>query len=145
MSLVSDGRIDIHTHFLPEGYRAVLARHGLDTIAGTPVPEWSASLHEAFMRSWKIETALVSISDPGIYFGGSGEARDTARLVNEEAAALVACDPQRWGAFASLPLPDVEAAVEELGHALDVLRLDGVALLSNVDGVYLGDPSLSAL
>jgi hypothetical protein len=32
---VRDGRIDIHTHFLPAAYRAVLARHGLDAIAGT--------------------------------------------------------------------------------------------------------------
>jgi hypothetical protein len=29
-------RIDLHTHFLPDGYREVLARHGQDTIAGTP-------------------------------------------------------------------------------------------------------------
>ena len=145
MRVVREGRIDIHTHFLPDGYREVLARHGLDAIAGTPVPDWSAELHEQFMRSWQIETAVLSISDPGVYFGDCGEARETARLVNEQAAALVASDPERWGAFASLPLPDVGSAVEELAHALDVLQLDGVALLSNVDGVYLGDPALSEL
>jgi predicted TIM-barrel fold metal-dependent hydrolase len=41
-----------------------------------------------------------------------------------------------------LPLPDVDAALSELSHALDVLELDGVALLSNVDGIYPGDPQL---
>jgi predicted TIM-barrel fold metal-dependent hydrolase len=142
---VSGVRIDVHTHFVPDGYRAVLARHGLDMIAGTPVPDWSAELHEEFMRRWGIATAVVSISDPGVYFGDTAEARETARLVNEEAAALIASGSDRWGAFASLPLPDVPAAVSELQHALDALKLDGVALLSNVDGVYLGDPALADL
>jgi len=142
---VTAARIDLHTHFVPDRYRAVLARHGLDTIAGVPVPEWSPRLHEEFMRRWGIDTSVVSISDPGVYFGDSGEATETARLVNEEGAALIAAEPDRWGAFASLPLPDVGAALVELEHALDVLRLDGVALLSNVAGLYLGDPSLSDL
>jgi predicted TIM-barrel fold metal-dependent hydrolase len=38
-----------------------------------------------------------------------------------------------------LPLPDVDAALAEIAHALDVLSLDGIALLSNVDGIYPGD------
>lgn len=139
------GRIDLHTHFVPDGYRAVLARHGLDAIAGVPVPEWSPALHEEFMRAWNIATSVVSISDPGVFFGDAGEARETARMVNEAAAALVASDSRRWAALASLPLPDLSAALAELEHALDVLALDGVALLSNVDGLYLGDPSLADL
>lgn len=142
---MSARRIDIHTHFLPDSYRAVLARHGLETIAGTPVPAWSAEEHEGFMDEWEIETSVVSISDPGVYFGDAAEARETARMVNEEAAALVASDARRWGALASLPLPDPGAALAELEHSLDVLALDGVALLSNVDGLYLGDPSLADL
>jgi predicted TIM-barrel fold metal-dependent hydrolase len=97
------------------------------------------------MHAWEISTSVVSISDPGVYFGDTSEAAETARLVNEEGAALIAAGPARWGALASLPLPDVGAALAELEHALDVLELDGVALLSNVDGVYLGDPSLADL
>jgi predicted TIM-barrel fold metal-dependent hydrolase len=143
--MTSPRRIDLHTHFLPDGYRKVLARHGQDTIAGTPVPEWSADLHQEFMREWGIDTAVVSISDPGVYFGDVGEARETARLVNEEGAALIRANPDRWGALATLPLPDLDGALAELQHALDELELDGVALLSSVDGVYLGDPSLADL
>jgi 6-methylsalicylate decarboxylase len=145
MTSAGAGRIDVRTHFLPDGYRDILARHGHGTIAGTAVPEWSPWLHEEFMRAWGIETSVVSISDPGVYFGDPGEARETARLVNEEAASLVSGDPHLWGALASLPLPGVGAAISELEYALDVLRLDGAVLLSNVEGIYLGDPSLSDL
>ncbi len=112
---------------------------------GMALPDWSPALHDEFMRTWNIETSVVSISDPGVYFGDIGEAKETARLVNEQAAALIGSDPDRWGALASLPLPDVGAALQELEHAFDVLNLDGVALLSSVDGVYLGDPSLGDL
>ena len=76
---MSGARIDVHTHFLPDGYRAVLARHELDMIGGTPVPDWSAELHEEFMRRWGIGTAVVSISNPGVYFGDTAERRETPR------------------------------------------------------------------
>jgi predicted TIM-barrel fold metal-dependent hydrolase len=36
-------------------------------------------------------------------------------------------------------------SLRELEHSLDTLKLDGVALLSNVEGVYLGDPALDPL
>jgi len=52
---------------------------------------------------------------------------------------LIGEHPTRFGAFATLPLPDVDAALEELKRALDTLKLDGVVLLSNYDGYYLGD------
>jgi 6-methylsalicylate decarboxylase len=32
--------------------------------------------------------------------------------------------PQRLGLLASLPLPDVDAALEEIAHASDVLRAE---------------------
>jgi predicted TIM-barrel fold metal-dependent hydrolase len=44
-----------------------------------------------------------------------------------------------------LPLPDTDAALRELAHALDVMGLEGVLLLSHVAGTYLGDPSWEAL
>ena len=44
-----------------------------------------------------------------------------------------------------LPLPDVDAALEELKHSIEVLKLDGVVLLSNYDGYYLGDPRFDKL
>jgi hypothetical protein len=36
-------------------------------------------------------------------------------------------------------LPDVDGALAELAYALDDLQLDGVLLVSNARGVYLGD------
>ena len=41
--------------------------------------------------------------------------------------------------FATLTLPDVEGAINELNYAMDQLHADGVILLANAGGIYLGD------
>jgi predicted TIM-barrel fold metal-dependent hydrolase len=96
-----------------------------------------------------IQAALVSISAPGVYFAGVDNpfsfAKELSRLTNEFCAELIAAHPKRFGAFATLPVPDLEAAVEELEYALDRLHLDGIILLSNYDGYYLGDRRFDAL
>jgi predicted TIM-barrel fold metal-dependent hydrolase len=102
-------------------------------------------LMDAFLRRHEIDAAVLSLSPPGVFFGDQGLATELARMVNERTAELVGSDPRRFAGLAFLPLPDVDAAVAELRHALDVLRLDGVALLSNVAGIYPGAPEWAPL
>ncbi len=88
-----------------------------------------------------IAAALLSVSAPGTHFGDDAAARDLSRRCNEASAELAALHPDRFGFFASLPLPDVEGAAAEAAFALDELGADGVVLLSShSDGSYLGDP-----
>jgi predicted TIM-barrel fold metal-dependent hydrolase len=88
-----------------------------------------------------IKTAITSISSPGVYFGDAAFARGLARRCNETTARLIADHPRRFGAYATLPLPDTGAALKEIEYALDILKLDGIVLLTNYDGKYLGDPA----
>ena len=78
------------------------------------------------MDQFGIATGMLSISSPGVHVGDTAATRALARLVNEEAALAIRDHPTRFGGFASLPLPDVDAALAELDYALGTLGLDGV-------------------
>jgi 6-methylsalicylate decarboxylase len=135
-------RIDTHAHLIPDAYRSELERRGF---SGYPLPPWSPQLMVEFMDRHAIDACVASLSPPGVYFGDAGLARELARIANEATAELVRADPARFAGLGVLPLPSAEDAVAEIGHALDTLGLDGIALLSNVAGTYLGDPAWDAV
>ena len=135
-------KIDVHAHYLPDSYRAALLAAGHDRPDGFPhVPSWSVEEHLGAMDRLGIATSLLSISSPGVYFGDERAARDLAREMNEIGRGAVMDHPGRFGLLASLPLPDVDAAIAEIAHCGDHLAADGFAFLTNVGGTYLGDPS----
>jgi predicted TIM-barrel fold metal-dependent hydrolase len=135
--------IDVHSHaLLPRWLDAVsqatrLPRERL-LIAGTPVPEWSVEHHLSMMDAHGIAACVLSWPSATAFLKGDA-ARALARAMNEEFASIVARQPKRFGAFAVLPLDDMDAAIEEMRYALDVLKLDGVSSSTHVAGVYLGD------
>jgi 6-methylsalicylate decarboxylase len=134
--------LDVHAHYLPETYRAALLDHGHGQPDGFPqIPAWSAEEHVAAMDRLGIATSVLSISSPGVYFGDREATRDRAREVNEQGRKTVVEHPGRFGLFASLPLPDVDAAMAEIAYCCEHLDVDGFALLTNLGGTYLGDPA----
>jgi 6-methylsalicylate decarboxylase len=120
-------RIDVHQHVVPPFYAQALASRGGDP-SGSVTPEWSPERALAFMDSQQIATGILSVSTPSVVGWAHSERREMARRINEYTADLVAGRPARFGSFAILPLPDVDGAVEELGHVLDTLHADGVVL-----------------
>lgn len=138
-------RIDLHSHFLPPEYRAALLSRGMLTIGGYPTPDWSPEAAIDFQDRYGIAAQVLSASDPGVEFLEPAEAVEMARYCNEYAAGLFRSHPGRFGGLAVLPMHNVVDAIAELTHALDVLHLDGVVLLSAYRGVYLGDPRFEPL
>src|SRR5882757_3155136 len=86
-------RIDAHGHLIPERYRAELERLELET--GYPLPPATPEIFSGLMDRYGIDAAVVSLSPPGVWFGDPGLAKELARLVNEETAALVREQPAR--------------------------------------------------
>lgn len=137
-------RIDTHHHIVPPFYADWLKTLGINA-GGRAIPEWRPESALELMASLKVETSILSVSTPGVSVSDLQTGRAMARRVNEYAAQVCADHPGRFGFFATLTLPDVEGAITEAKHALDVLQADGVILLSNTRGVYLGDGSLTPL
>ncbi len=138
MTLISP-KIDVHHHIVPKEYLRALSSVGIKNAVGEPFPQWDLENTLAFMDRHSIDIAITSISAPGIYFGDGNFTLKLARQCNEISAHVVSEYPNRFGAFAILPLPDIEASIVDLEYALDTLKLDGVVLLTNIGGIYLGD------
>ncbi|MFB7653643.1 MULTISPECIES: amidohydrolase family protein [unclassified Streptomyces] len=139
-----ENAVDVHHHILPEFYVSELRKLGFaSTLPGVDRPEWRVETSLSMMDAQGIRAAVVNVW-PGVPAVDAVTGARFARRVNEFLAGLVAAHPGRLGAFAVLPLPHVDAALEELAYSMDVLGLDGVGLVTNYGGVYAGDPSLEA-
>jgi predicted TIM-barrel fold metal-dependent hydrolase len=136
--------VDVHHHVLPDFFWAA-TNEADHPVGGIAPPAWSRESALSFLDDAGIDVAITSISTPGVHTGDSAAAKDLARRCNELSAKLVKDHPNRFGGFACLPLPDIDASLEELRYALDELHLDGVVLFSNSLGVYLGDRSLTPI
>jgi predicted TIM-barrel fold metal-dependent hydrolase len=136
--------IDTHHHMLPDFFFE--ATNEKDNPVGGLKPQaWSVESSLAFMDELEIDMAVTSISTPGIELPDRFASRELARKCNDFAASLIAKYPRRFGALASIPMPDIDDAIGEAIYALDVLRLDGVALFTNSQGIYLGDRRMKPL
>jgi 6-methylsalicylate decarboxylase len=139
------GLIDVHAHFTTDGYISITKTAGHREPDGMPEaywPRWDAETHLKLMDEAGISRAVLSMSSPGVHFGDDAAARILAREVNEAGDEIKRAHPDRFGHFASLPLPDVDGALEEIAHAFDDLHADGVVLMTNSAGLYLGDEKM---
>ena len=137
---------DVHAHFLTPEYTALLERHHAALEDGFPLPDYQLEQHLQLMERCHIAWSLLSVSTPQPYFpDAAAESIALCRRLNEQMAAIRDAHPKQFGFHACLPLPNLDAALEEAVYALDVLHADGVKFASNSRGLYLGDPQLEPL
>jgi 6-methylsalicylate decarboxylase len=130
--------VDLHHHVIPDFYWEA-SNEGGNAAGGINPPPWSLDGAIAYLDEARIDVAVASISTPGAHLGDDAAARTLARRVNGYLAELKRDRPDRFGGFAAIALPDVDGSLEQIRYALDVLELDGVSLMTNAAGSYLGD------
>ncbi len=141
-----DGLIDVHHHARPAAFFEALAQTGRTSMAGRPFPPgWTEAGALAMMDENGIATALLSAPDADLLYRDRPIALRLSRLLNDMFGSCLQKRPDRFGAFASLPMPHLDASLDEVAYALDVAGLDGVMLSTSYDGTYLGDASLDPL
>ncbi len=147
MARMSARRVDVHNHFLPRRYMAEeqerIASYAHGGANREKLLGWTPELAIEVMDENCIACAIGSVSTPGVWFGDIRAARRLSRDWNESAARAVHDHPGRFGFFAVVAPPDTEGALAEIEYALDVLKADGIGLLSNYEGKSLGDPSFA--
>lgn len=143
---VKPRRIDVHHHIVPPEYVAAVGEKAIGALApNRQVPRWDVSKSLEAMDRNGITSAVVSVSAPGVLLDDLGKTSRLARACNEFAAQMVADHPTRFGLFASLPMPDTTAGLLELNYALDVLHAEGIVMMTNYRGLYLGEPVFASV
>ena len=118
-----------HEHYLARG----VARH------------WTPQVSLEDMDAAGIATAFTSITAPGLAFIPRERLFAVNRECNDFGARMAADHRERFGLFASLPLPNVDDSLREIEYALDTLQADGIGLLSSYGDRWLGDPAFAPI
>jgi aminocarboxymuconate-semialdehyde decarboxylase len=150
-------RWDLHTHYYPQSFfRLFVEIGGAFSFAKSPTGQTIIRYNGARffgitppmtdpqkriedMDRVGIDVEVLSLSTPNVYFAPPDRQAEVARLVNDGYAELIAKHPSRFKGFASIPMDDPDAALRELDRALGELRLQGVIVLSNINGRALTD------
>jgi predicted TIM-barrel fold metal-dependent hydrolase len=133
-------RIDVHHHVAPPKWLAEVT--GRDLLQPA-TRNWTAEKSLEDMDKGGVAAAVVSITNPGLWFTDKAQTARLARESNDMMARLVADRPARFGMFAAMPLPDVESTLREIAYALDTLKADGIGLFTSYRDVWLGDASFT--
>jgi 6-methylsalicylate decarboxylase len=129
-------RIDIHHHFAPPAWIAEVKGRPLLQPANTA---WTPEKSIEDLDRAGSAAAVISITNPGLWCGDNQATNRVARACNDYGAKLVQQYPKRFGLFAAMPLPDVDATLKEIAHAYDVLKVDGVGLFTSYGDKWLGN------
>jgi aminocarboxymuconate-semialdehyde decarboxylase len=150
-------RWDLHTHYYPEAFfrlieevggafsfgtdptgRTIIRYRGSRFFGITP-PMTDPARRLEDMDRVGIDVEVLSLSTPNVYFAPPARQAEVARLVNDAYADLAARHPTRFKGFASIPMDDPDAALRELERTQGELRMNGVIVLSNINGRALTD------
>ena len=153
--------IDIHAHYFPEAYLAVLEERGpafgitvdRSDSAGPAIgmgPALGGVLRREFfdldarlreMNHTKVTVHALSLTFPMVDWADAELGVELARLVNDALSAAHTAHPDRFVGLATLPMQDPKAAVEEIDRVTRLPGIRGVYLATNINGRDLDDPA----
>src|SRR5690242_199986 len=110
-------RIDVHQHIYPKHFTSRMIDALVEDSPDFPRQmylDWTPEKPLQMMEQFAIDTVMVSLTSPGLWFGDAPAAREAAREFNELAATMMRDHPGRFGAFAPIPLPDEAGAFAEV-------------------------------
>jgi aminocarboxymuconate-semialdehyde decarboxylase len=73
------------------------------------------------------------------YWAKPSDGLETSRFFNDHIAGTVAKDPKRFIGLGTVPLQDIDLAIQEMQRCTTELRLPGLEIGSNINGLNLSD------
>ena len=143
-------RIDLHAHLWTDEYLDLLQAFGKeDTSAqrgkGAGLGDGEIAARFQMMQQAGVDKQILSSTPQSPHFAALDAAVQAARFINDQYASVIRRWPDRFGAFASIPLPHVRESLDEIARALDDLGMIGVAVTTSVLGRSLADPMFAPI
>ena len=134
--------VDVHHHvWAPAFLKELEARK----LAEPPARNWSLNKTLDDMAQAGVTYTLTSPTTPAAGFGDVATMHRMARVSNEYGAQLARDYPTQFGFFATLPMLDVDGALAEIAYSCDVLKANGIAMLTSYNGLWLGDAKFAPI
>lgn len=155
--------IDIHTHIVPEHFPAYAGKgrdvpwpvmaeahacHRHVMISGkvyrtVPDGSWDVDKRLATMAEQRVEQQVLSpMPELLSYWLEPEDGAALCRYLNEQIAHMVQREPTRFTGLGAVPLQDMDRALAELDFVVRDLKLAGVEIGTNINGIPLGDARL---
>ena len=132
----------MHSHYFPDKYYNLLKKYNITHPDNVYVPQWTIEDHLSKMEKANIIYTALSITSPFFNFVDPSEIAQAVRECNEEGSQLAEENPGKIGILASLPLPNVQASIDEIEYCSKHLNIKGFALPTHASGIYMGKPDL---
>ena len=137
--------INCHCHFNSPAYRKAMQEKVGKHVEGFTThyvlntwDNYSPAKAVEDMDKNGVAASMISLVNPGSWFGDPEETRNLARELNEYGAKMVSDYKGRFGLMAVLPMPQADLCLKEIEYAFDTLKAEGVGLLSSYGNYWLG-------
>jgi predicted TIM-barrel fold metal-dependent hydrolase len=131
-------RIDTHHHLVAPKYLVPLQEAGIVLKHDADAMNVGMALED--MDKGGVTVAVNSTpAPPRAVLENADQGYAWARENNEYLAKLCADHPGRFGMFTALPMPHIDLVLKEIEYGLDVLKADGVYLMTSYLDHWPGD------
>lgn len=163
MPSMASGKIDLHTHILPERWPNLRQRYGYGGwVALDHHGPCCARMHidgrsfrDIDSNCWDPERRIAECDAIGVemqvlstvpvlfaYWANARDTLDFARFLNDHIASVCRGRPDRFAGLGTVPLQDPDRAIGELERCMGELGLRGVEIGSHVNHWNLNAPEL---
>lgn len=155
-------KIDIHTHIMPEHIPDYFKKFGYGEFIHLEhhcpgcarMIKGDKMFREVEQNCWdpKVRMKEMDLTTVGIqvlstipvlfnYWAKPEHGLETSRFFNDHIASCVEQHPNRFIGIGTIPLQDVDLAIKEMERCVKELKMPGLEIGTNINGMNLSDPS----
>jgi aminocarboxymuconate-semialdehyde decarboxylase len=155
-------KIDIHTHIMPEHMPHWTKKFGYGDFIHLEHNNCQACMMKGDKlfrvvedNCFKAETRIKEMDETNVsmqvlstipvlfnYWAKAADGLETARFFNDHIAETVSRNPKRFIGLGTLPLQDIDLSVREMERCITELKMPGIQIGSNINGMNLSDAAL---